>query len=264
MSAALERPMLLVDCTQRESVLGLAVSDARGGTTVTARRFESAAHAPRERFWDELRALESEVGLDARTPEIGCVAVAIGPGGFTGLRVSIAFAKAIALADGIPAVPVPSALVFAASHGAGAGPHASGPWLVALAAKDSTAWVTRVERGLHLAGFAGLAGPAPRSGLSLGRVVDPVEFAALLGPVVAEGGVLLADGHLDPGFAACAHSAGATQAPLAVDVGAFAAVSRGILAAGGGVRAAELAPIYAREPEAVTKWRARARGTPSS
>jgi tRNA threonylcarbamoyl adenosine modification protein YeaZ len=247
-----ERPMLLVDCTQRQSVLGLAVPDARGGATVTARTFEPEAHAPRERFWDELRALASEAGLDARTPEIGSVAVAIGPGGFTGLRVSIAFAKALALANGIPAVPVPSALVFAASHRAAGGAHGSGPWLVALAAKDGTAWVARVTRGLRM--DEGASGP----GESRGAVVRADEFATLLGPVVADGGVLLADGHLDAAFAEHARSAGAVQAPLAVDVRAFAGISSEILASGGAVRAAELQPIYAREPEAVTKWRARA------
>jgi len=257
-SSPLDRPMLLVDCTQRESVLGLAVPDARGGTTVTARTFESAAHAPRERFWDELRALASDAGLDARTSEIGSVAVAIGPGGFTGLRVSIAFAKALALANGIPALPVPSALVFAASHGASAGPGASGPWLVALAAKDCTAWVARVERGLRINEAVSAAGQ------SQGRVVRADEFATLLDAVVAEGGVLLADGHLDAGFSECARSAGATQAPLAVDGRAFAAISREILASGGAVRAVDLQPIYAREPEAVTKWRARASERASS
>jgi hypothetical protein len=123
---------------------------------------------------------------------------------------------------------------------------------VALAAKDGTAWVARVERGPRIERTASAAGGSQE------RVVRADEFATLLDAVVAEGGVLLADGHLDAGFSERARSAGAAHAPLAVDVRAFAAVSCEILAAGGAVRAVDLHPIYAREPEAVTKWRARA------
>ena len=238
MSGASSGPMLLVDCSQRESVLGLAVPSREGGATVIGRTFEPAAGAERERFWDELRALSADAGV---APEkIASIAVAVGPGGFTGLRVSTAFAKGVALARGVPVVPVPSARIFAASDRARGG---KGPWIVALAAKGATAWVERVCD--------------PCAAGNGGLVVDADGLAELARRIDAEGGTLLADGHLDPALAERARDAGLSVRGLGVEIGAFSEVSAAILAQGGAVAAAALQPIYAREPEAVTNWRAR-------
>lgn len=243
MSAATERPMLLVDCSQRECVLGLAVPEGTRRTTVASRRFTPDMHAPREAFWDELRALMSGAGLGVAPQELGSVAVAVGPGGFTGLRVSVAFAKALALARGIPVVPVPSALVFAASAAArNADDH--GPWVVALAAKGQTSWVALVD-GRH---------QFERQG----EVLDADRFEAIATHAAARGGRLVADEHLDPEFVERARKVGLLRAGLEVDVGAVAEISAEILRVGGAVHPAALQPIYAREPEAVTNWRARA------
>ena len=205
-------------------------------------------HAPREAFWDELRALTSGAGLGVEPSELGSVAVAVGPGGFTGLRVSIAFAKALALARGIAVIPVPSALVFAASDAArrdgGGDGGRDGPWVVALAAKGQTAWVAVVGRTRRLD--------------RAGEVLDADRFEALATEAAAQGGVLLADEHLDPGFLERARTSALRRAGLEVDVGAFAVISAEILRSGGAVHPAALLPIYAREPEAVTNWRARA------
>jgi tRNA A37 threonylcarbamoyladenosine modification protein TsaB len=200
-------------------------------------------HAPREAFWDELRALMSGTGLGVEPRELGSVAVAVGPGGFTGLRVSVAFAKALALARGISVIPVPSALIFAASEAARDAEN-KGPRLVALAAKGQTAWVA-------------LVGSEHRFERE-GQVLDGVRFEALAAETAARRGTLLADEHLDGGFVEQARKVGLPRAGLAVDVGAFAMISAEILRVGGAVHPAELLPIYAREPEAVTNWRARA------
>lgn len=238
MSGGSSGPMLLVDCSQRESVLGLAVPTREGGATVVSRTFEPAAGVERERFWDELRALAAECGV---APEkIASIAVAVGPGGFTGLRVSTAFAKGFALARGVPLVPVPSARIFAASDRARGG---SGPWLVALAAKGATAWVDRVGE--------------PFTEGDDGSVADADAFASLARRVAAERGALLADGHLDAALVGRARDAGLPVRELRVETSAFAEVSAEILARGGAVAPAALQPIYAREPEAVTNWRAR-------
>lgn len=232
-------PMLLIDCSQRQSVLGLAVRDERDVGSVVIRTFAVTTHAEREAFWDELRALTAEARL--APSDLRCVAVATGPGGFTGLRVSIAVAQALALAHGIPVVPVPSASLFSASDEARGG---RGPWLVALAAKGATAWATVVER--------------PTDASAQGAVVDLESFAALCEGVARRGGALLADEHLDSQLAECANRLGLSRRTPKVDGSAFAVISEEIRASRGGVRPAALLPIYAREPEAVTNWRLRA------
>jgi tRNA threonylcarbamoyladenosine biosynthesis protein TsaB len=200
--------------------------------------FEPAPHAEREAFWDELRALCAEAG--AAPASLGAVAVAVGPGGFTGLRVSIAFAKAVALSCGIPAVSVPSAPLFAASDQARGG---KGPWLVALAAKTGTAWCALVRD--------------PAAHGSAGDVVDRAGFAQLVEEAAREGGVVLHDEHLGADLAADVAAAGvATRAPE-VDMRAFALISAQFLACGRAAGPDGIMPIYAREPEAVTNWRAR-------
>lgn len=244
MSGTSSRPMLLVDCSQRGCVLGLAVPEGAGRTIVTSRRFTPDMHAVREPFWDELRALMAGSAPGLEPSELGSVAVAVGPGGFTGLRVSVAFAKALALARGIPVVPVPSALVFAASDRMAGGEAADGPRMVALAAKGRTAWVALVDQPCALG--------------REGEVLDPDAFEALAAETVLRKGRLLADEHLDSELGERARKAGLLRGELAVDVAAFAEISAEILRRGGAVEPARLQPIYAREPEAVTNWRMRA------
>lgn len=244
------RAILAVDCTQRETVLAVGGGGV-GGDAVRERRFLSAGSDGHERYYDELRALEREAGLSPA--DLGAVAVATGPGGFTGLRVSIAFAKGVAFARGIPAVAVPSALLLAASSAEAGEP---GPWLVALATKGATAHATVVGRGAVESSVAAIG----EAGALLGG-------EALLGAaesVAVAGGVVIADEHLDPGLRAELARRGVGIRPFAVSSAAFIRVARAMLERGGAVDPLELAPIYAREPEAVTKWRERAAAGPGA
>ena len=43
--------------------------------------------------------------------EIDAIAISIGPGSFTGLRIGLGFAKGLAFSQGIPIIPVPTLLI---------------------------------------------------------------------------------------------------------------------------------------------------------
>jgi tRNA threonylcarbamoyl adenosine modification protein YeaZ len=262
------RTILAIDCSQRISTIVLS-----RGPIVYERSFEPANQAEREPFWDELRELCAEAFIEPW--EFEAVAVVAGPGGFTGLRVSIAFAKAFALAREVPAIALGSAAVFAASDAVRGG---KGPWLACLASKSpgvvpaarvpaapgpaapgpaatgagdarpagGTVWCARVTRG-DTAAFLEDAG----------EVVDAAGFLPKVSAVTAAGGVVLCDEHLDPGLSAIirqgdGHTRGLLADPCALALLAQLAVSRGQT-----VDPLALSAIYPREPEAVTKWRER-------
>ncbi len=245
MSARGQSAILAIDCSQRRSHLAFA----RGAECLSC-AFEGAEQRDREPFWDELRALLAEVR--ATPADVDAVAVAVGPGGFTGLRVATSFAKGFALARSVPIIAIPSAVVFTVSDEARGG---RGPWLVALAAKGETAWCTVVTRGAD----AALTTSEP-------QVVGIAEFSALTAQIHAacaggasDGhGTLLADEHLSRALVEVAVNARLEPRSLEVDARAFASEAARRLAAGATTDPLLLAPIYAREPEAVTKWRERA------
>jgi len=190
--------------------------------------------------------LDALVQTQRATPaDISAVAVSVGPGGFTGLRIAVTAAKCIAEMCAVPLIAVPSALV--AAHAA----QAPGPWLVALASKRDTAWLTMV------CGVGGVAGA--RGDLRVVGVPATVRAAELQfeSPDGASFRTLLADEHVPCDLVDQARSAG-----LIVEAPVFAAdacwhVGACMYVRGQFVDPPQLAPIYPREPEAVTVWRAR-------
>lgn len=172
--------------------------------------------------------------------EIDRIAVSAGPGGYTGLRVAIAAAQAIAegatarrAALGRPpcrAVAVPSAWVVARRVDA-----QGKPFLVALASKGPTAWVTAFDGA-----GASVGEPALLDG-------DGVE--RLAGSTGA--GRLVADRFLPGEIRERAESLGLRLETPVFDPAACLEVS----VAMGDTDPAGLRPIYPREAEAVRKWR---------
>ena len=60
------------------------------------------------------KKLQAEIGF--KNSEISAIAISIGPGSFTGLRIGLSFAKGLALAQSLPIVPIPTMMSLAFSQ----------------------------------------------------------------------------------------------------------------------------------------------------
>jgi tRNA A37 threonylcarbamoyladenosine modification protein TsaB len=152
------------------------------------------------------------------------VAASIGPGGYTAVRVAVTVAKMICEATGAACVGVPTPLVVARRVSF------QGPFAIALASKGETALVTRFEGGA----------PGP------GTLIDASGLTSL------HIGLLVADAFLPPAMRTRAAELGIRVEPPTFDPVACAEASEIIPP----TDPAALLPLYPREPEAVTKWRA--------
>ncbi len=92
-----------------EACSGAIVDDGR----TVAERMEMMARGHQERLAPLVKGLFAEA--DLRFTAIELIAVTVGPGSFTGLRVGLAFAKGLALALGRPCTAVGSLEALAAS-----------------------------------------------------------------------------------------------------------------------------------------------------
>jgi tRNA threonylcarbamoyladenosine biosynthesis protein TsaB len=171
-----------------------------------------------------------------RPRDLGHIAISIGPGGYTSLRIAVATAKMLALATGARTIPVPSAAVAAwpltiDRH----------PAIVCLASKGQTAFATRLPDAACERWATGLE---PLGLVNADRLAD-------LRPAT-----VVADRFLPDAMRAAAERLGAT-----VIEPVFAASSVLALAPGAPpVDPLALAPVYSREADAVTQWRQRRGG----
>jgi tRNA threonylcarbamoyl adenosine modification protein YeaZ len=164
----------------------------------------------------------------------GAVAVSIGPGGFTGLRIATATAKMLGETLGAALVAVPSALVAAEASSL------AGSIAVALACKGTGFWLTRVKKtnGWVIDGTPGL--------------VDAASFSPA-GLTAA-----LADEFLPDEAARRCDEAGVPIVALTLTPQACLSIGGAMWREGRTVGAPELSPLYARQPEAAALWAARA------
>lgn len=181
--------------------------------------------------------------FDKAPGDLGAIAVDIGPGGFTGLRVAVAAAAAMGEALGIGIIAVPATKVAAVwatrqSEPTGEG----GAFMVMLATKRHTGYAQVFDAQGHAAGPGDVIG------------ADALE-ALILPPGTEQGFRLFADAYLPEEFATIASARGWSIEPVGLNAEDLLVAA----AAMGNARTPPeaLAPLYAREPEAVTLWRAR-------
>ena len=180
-----------------------------------------------------LPALVERVLADARVTigDVEALAVSIGPGSFTGLRIGLALAKGIAFAGGLPLVGVPT--LEALAHVADAPPES-----MICAALDAR------KREVYAALFTATA-EGPRR-LSPDVALAPEALAARLAPpcvLVGDAGDLYGD-ILGPR---------AVLRPFAThhpEGGVIARLGAARLAAGEGGSPGPLEPTYVRAPDA--------------
>jgi tRNA A37 threonylcarbamoyladenosine modification protein TsaB len=171
-------------------------------------------------------------GVSPRDGALATVAVSIGPGGYTSVRVACAAGKLIAEACGAKCVAVPTAFVAIESlpdHGRTV--HAA----VALAGKGETAWLQVFALG---------------SPVEPGRIVSAADLT-----MFHESGVrlLIADSFLPATMRTAAVNLGWTIVSPVLDASACVRLGAQLPA----IDPAELVPLYPREPDAVTLWRNR-------
>ncbi len=223
------RLLLAIELSQRSGSIALGSLDG-GEPTVGTFPVGGAHHD--DGLMPSIDRLVRDAG--ATPGDLGAVAVSVGPGGFTGLRVATTTAKLLAEVLAIPCVAIPSSLVIAARS------TSTAPKLVALAAKRDTCWLTKVRgTGAHC-DVDGEPGIVAASAFEPGAARE-----------------LFADEHAPPALIDRARAAGLAIHPLEPSarecwlLGALRVSRRETC------DPLHLAPLYPREPEAVTLWRER-------
>jgi tRNA threonylcarbamoyl adenosine modification protein YeaZ len=159
--------------------------------------------------------------------DIGRVAVSIGPGGYTALRIAIATTKLLCESLNAACIAIPTARVVARRAAV------TTPFAVILASKDNTAFATIFD-----------SVQSPR-GSDPGQLIDASHDVGVA--------AIIADRFLAKPIAEAAAARGAAIYTPRFDPAACLELSFSHPT----IDPVLLAPIYAREPEAVTKWRLR-------
>ena len=212
-----------------------SVALGRGGIVEATEHVAPAApRSAEDDLFPAIQRLLARAGVTAKDLRGGRVAVSVGPGGYTGLRVACAAAKTLAEAVGAECVSVPTALVALRAH-RGAAVQGGKRVAVALASKSDAAWVF----------VDGWQEP------TAARFVTAANAAELIAENAV--GVLVADSFLPAAIReACAASGVVVEAPR-LSAAACLEVAEGLPS----IDPALLVPVYAREPDAVTLWRNR-------
>lgn len=218
--------LLTIETSQREASVALSLTNGKTD-------FEPLRASVRHED-DLIPAIDRVFMRNNLAPRnLTAVAVSIGPGGFTGLRIAVSAAKMFAESLGAKIVAVPSALVAADPI------ESAGPIIVCLASKRDSTWATRLERESDTWQIVGSPGIVSASDLDLAGVQ-----------------CVVADDYLPTSIRTCIEQSPCSFAQLSLDARACLEVAQHMLGADQTTDALALSPIYARPPEAVRLWTA--------
>lgn len=147
---------------------------------VIARRFVPMARGQSEALVPMIAEVMAEAGL--AFADLDLLAVTVGPGAFTGIRIGLAAARALALAAGKPlaGIATPDAVAAAIPE-----PQRQGRTiLVALESRRAEVWVQTFAADLTPLGACAALVPAEAARLISGPVVLAGDAAALVAPLM--------------------------------------------------------------------------------
>jgi len=217
-----------------------SVALGRGGRMLEERAFES----PRMHAADLLPTVDALCRAHDVTPEmIGRVYVSIGPGSFTGIRISLTVARTMALATGAKLIGLPSTLVIAQNALEMAEGGGGGELAVLLDAGRGRVYAHAFRRGANE--FVPSDQPVD---------VDPVAFFDAnpeVQMVLGEGAKLCANVLATRGIVRLPPEGDAARA------GVLWTLGHRLAARGSFDDPRSIVPLYVRLPDAEEKWRAR-------
>jgi tRNA threonylcarbamoyladenosine biosynthesis protein TsaB len=225
----MEKAILGIDTATADTAVALTI----GEETIAERLVGPGADGRPSHSHAVLEEAEAAVAAGGGWNEVGQIAVGLGPGSFTGLRIGIASARALAQSLALPLAGVPSLDAL----GRGIGEHSQagdGPRLALIDARRGQVFAAAYSPDLTY-----LYEPA---------AVDPGEIPALLAGL-GESSLAAGDGAVR--FRSDLEAAGARVPPDSDPVHRIAARHICALAEGAArQRAEEIEPLYLRAPDA--------------
>ncbi len=206
--------------------------------SVKAARFEEMMHGQAERLNPMIAEVMTEAGVSFG--RLGLIAVTVGPGAFTGLRIGLACARAIGLATGIPLVGISTFDALAAA--VPADERAGREMIICVNGKRRDAFVQRFDESLTPVGEPGALAPGDALRTFGGpRLLIAGDGVALLRPAFNSPGPGEKD-DVGEGVDARIRFSSATRPPDARHVAAIGAHR--------GPSALPPRPVYIRPPDA--------------
>jgi len=181
---------------------------------VLAGRHAAMARGQSEALMPMVAEVMREAGLDFAGLDL--LAVTVGPGAFTGIRIGLAAARGLALATGLPLAGV--ATTRALAHAVPAAERRDRWVLVALDSKRDELWVQAFAADLTPLGAPAALRPEDAAGLAAGPAVAVGDAAFRVAPLLTDCLVSTASGPPDAAvvaaLAAADHAAGTMLPPL--------------------------------------------------